>query len=446
MAEPKTLRTKVLAALDVERFYTEVEGLELVDGGEQWMARCPFHSDSTPSFAIRKTDGVYNCFGCGAKGSVFDYHAKQHSQSFAEAFSVVAEFAGVEVEETEAAVELPGAAEVERWQRNLFKNGPRHRVLNEQRGLNDETLREYGIGWDGDRYTIPIYDADGALVNVRRYLPNAKPAHFKTVGLKGHNGRRLYPLAALKGDLILLTEGELDALICRQFAFNALTGTGGALNWLPTWNELFRGKDVIIAYDNDREGAKGTDKVGKFLLTVAKSVKRIVWPEGFKKDATDYFVAYKKTAADFAELLDAAIDFVPGVEVETPDGLVGGFALSDLGNAERMVKMYGENLRYVDAWNKFIVWDDDCPKWKVDDVKTTVKRAFAVVRGMKEEVKSLDGKDQDLLTKWALISESERKLSAMVTLTKAKVSLHPEKLNRDPLLLNTPSGVVRLDS
>ena len=111
-----------------------------------------------------------------------------------------------------------------------------------------------------------------------------------------------------------------------------------------------------------------------------------------------------------------------------------------------MVKMYGENLRYVDAWNKFIVWDDDCPKWKVDDVKTTVKRAFAVVRGMKEEVKSLDGKDQDLLTKWALISESERKLSAMVTLTKAKVSLHPEKLNRDPLLLNTPSGVVRLDS
>ena len=42
-----------------------------------------------------------------------------------------------------------------------------------------------------------------------------------------------------------------------------------------------------------------------------------------------------------------------------------GFNLTDQGNAERLVHRHGENLRYVYAWGKWLVWDGK--RWIKDD-------------------------------------------------------------------------------
>lgn len=47
------------------------------------VAKCPFHSDSTPSMDIRKN--FYHCYGCGAQGDVIDLVMKKNGMSFVQA-------------------------------------------------------------------------------------------------------------------------------------------------------------------------------------------------------------------------------------------------------------------------------------------------------------------------------------------------------------------------
>ena len=37
---------------------------------------CPFHADKDPSLSLSNKKGVFNCFGCGAKGNIITFYAK----------------------------------------------------------------------------------------------------------------------------------------------------------------------------------------------------------------------------------------------------------------------------------------------------------------------------------------------------------------------------------
>lgn len=36
---------------------------------------CPFHTDKDPSLSLSNEKGVFNCFGCGAKGNIITFYA-----------------------------------------------------------------------------------------------------------------------------------------------------------------------------------------------------------------------------------------------------------------------------------------------------------------------------------------------------------------------------------
>jgi len=36
---------------------------------------CPFHVDKNPSLSLSNEKGVFNCFGCGAKGNIITFYA-----------------------------------------------------------------------------------------------------------------------------------------------------------------------------------------------------------------------------------------------------------------------------------------------------------------------------------------------------------------------------------
>lgn len=136
--------------------------------------------------------------------------------------------------------------------------------LAERYGLLPSTLREYEIGldWrpDGPWVTIPIRDAAGALVNVRRRYIGGKPWLYETGrkyrNLTGRGEPRLYPAnrLPLDGSRLLVCCGEFDALVFRQVTgLAAVTTTGGASNWPVGWDDLATRFDVTVTYDRGEE-------------------------------------------------------------------------------------------------------------------------------------------------------------------------------------------------
>ena len=47
--------------------------------GKNNMAVCPFHDDHNPSLSIDDQKGLFNCFGCGASGDIYEFYAKLHN-------------------------------------------------------------------------------------------------------------------------------------------------------------------------------------------------------------------------------------------------------------------------------------------------------------------------------------------------------------------------------
>ena len=62
-------------------------GIQAEQKGRQYMAKCPFHDDSTPSLSVDPIKNVWHCFGCGVGGSVLDFVMKKDGLNVRDAFS-----------------------------------------------------------------------------------------------------------------------------------------------------------------------------------------------------------------------------------------------------------------------------------------------------------------------------------------------------------------------
>jgi putative DNA primase/helicase len=118
---------------------------------------------------------------------------------------------------------------------------------------------------------------------------------------------------------------------------------------------------------------------------------------------------------------------------------------SDFGNAERLALRYGEDLRYCYPWRGWLVWDGQ--RWRQDDTGEVERRAQATVQGMYAEVADTpDRERRERLAKWALVSESDQHLKAMVRQAQSQpgIAIRPDELDRDPWRLNCLDGTLDL--
>lgn len=284
-------------------------------GANSWVALCPFHDDRTPSLHIdikRNIDGrIAPFFFCTACGKVFD--------QLLAAFDIAAFhlFEGLALE-TEAARrssptihrDAPATDRehetVERAHSALLQDGERLELLSRHRGLSEQTIRCHRLGFFSG-YVVPIY-LDRILINRRTYRPGWDPS-----GLRGSkwdappgSSMALYPdpvgMQREKG--ILLVEGELDALIARQYGFPAWTHTGGATAGLrPEWKAYFRAKSVALCYDCDSAGRSGALKAARQLHEWGCTVKVVDLALDPAEDVTDLFVKYRRSEADLWSLI-----------------------------------------------------------------------------------------------------------------------------------------------
>jgi hypothetical protein len=356
LAHDDKTRELIVKKLDIRKYFEETEGVEQLSdlGGGQLLALCPFHADKNPSLSIGPT-GVFYCHACKASGSVFDFYARKHlahlmgsdaerKQAYVEARRVLGEMAGVSVAGGEN-LEPISPTDMAKWCEDLIKQKQMLTFLREERGLTDETITKWKLGWDGERITIPVFDLDGNLVNIRRYLPHAKGRKQKMIGYRqGYNKARLFPVKNLdKSEDIIFCEGEMDCIILNQEGFNALTVTSGAGTWSPEWTILFKGKRVIMCLDNDLAGREGTQRVAGILAKVA-SVYVVKWPSNLpeKGDVTDYFVNLGHTRDDFQQITVDAPLFEPVQEVKHKDDAP---AIDVALQASTQAKFQGKRLR-----------------------------------------------------------------------------------------------------
>src|SRR4051794_15432131 len=84
--------------IDIVEFVSRYTPLK--KAGSTYKGLCPFHSERTPSFVVYPDSGTWHCFGsCGTGGDIFSFLMKKENLDFREALQVLAQQAGVSLDE-----------------------------------------------------------------------------------------------------------------------------------------------------------------------------------------------------------------------------------------------------------------------------------------------------------------------------------------------------------
>ncbi|NJD59456.1 MAG: DNA primase [Anaerolineales bacterium] len=140
------------------------ESVQLKHSGKNYTGFCPFHPNTrTPSFAVFPSTGTWRCFGqCNEGGDIFTFTMKKQGWDFAEALNYLADRAGVQLkpqtpEEVVAEEEhaqlralLDEAATYYRHQLRNTPNGLKALDYLKKRGLTDEIIETFGLGYAPD--------------------------------------------------------------------------------------------------------------------------------------------------------------------------------------------------------------------------------------------------------------------------------------------------------
>jgi hypothetical protein len=129
-------------------------------------------------------------------------------------------------------------------------------------------------------------------------------------------------------------EGELDCLLGIQAGLAALTSSTGVDTAMESCLEYVpHGSHLVLGHDNDDRGNKAIEKMSKIVAEQRPDIRlcQIVWPEGFKKDVTDFAILCKKEGKDFADALLALKQDVTNTAEKTHrDKLLAELEVSDM--------------------------------------------------------------------------------------------------------------------
>src|SRR5215470_12920222 len=317
----------------------------LKKAGANWVARCPFHKETKPSFSVNPSKEIFYCFGCQKGGSVFNFIMEIERVTFPEAIKIVAEKSGVPLprmvddsrfearkRESDQVIELNQWA-MQWWEDQLHSKAARSvREYLKERGLSDETARVFHLGfapdsWDAlstqlrqkgatqqqlelsglvvkkeeggsyDRFRgrlmFPVFDAQGKPIAFggRTLDLEAEPKYLNSPETPAYTkGRHLYGLQLTRDEIrrqtfAILVEGYLDLIVPYQYGVrNVVANLGTALT--PEQVKLLGrfARKVVVNYDGDRAGVQAAKRAIETLLAEDLEVKVLVLPDNADPD------------------------------------------------------------------------------------------------------------------------------------------------------------------
>lgn len=329
------------------------EYVPLKRAGAHWKGLCPFHQEKTPSFVVSPQKGIWHCFGCGKGGDVFGFIQEIEKLDFPEALKLLAERAGVQLPERAAFTKdsrdkrqrlfdlLSLAARFYHTVLMKHEEGKRARAYLAERGVIEDTMREFMIGyapmrWDsiqeflqgrgyslaevieaglagrgqGDktydrfrgRIMFPVTDVQGRVVAfggriVPWHATGEEGKYVNSPETKLYEKRRtIYNLARAKAALrhnqpCVVVEGYMDVVLLHQAGVRNVVASSGTA-FTPEHVALLKRYTPVLhfAFDADAAGNKATVSATEAALAAGLQVATLVLPAG--EDPADVVVKH----------------------------------------------------------------------------------------------------------------------------------------------------------
>lgn len=315
--------------------------------GANHIACCPFHNEKTPSFSVSASKGIYKCFGCGKSGTAVGFVMEHENMSYTEALKYLAKKYHIEVvEKEESAEEIAQRQKHESlmlvseyagkfFQDSLQTDEGRNIAYQyfRSRGLEDETISKYGLGWaplsrralseaaraagykeeflietglsikydDGrlvdrfyDRVIFPIHSVSGRVIafggrtlktdkSVAKYVNSPETEIYV-------KSRSLYGIYFAKNEIsrqdrCILVEGYLDVLSMHQLGITNVVASSGTSLTVEQIRLIRKfTNNITIIYDGDGAGIKAALRGIGLVLKEGMNVKVVLLPDGQDPD------------------------------------------------------------------------------------------------------------------------------------------------------------------
>ncbi len=161
MSKPDPVKEQILNQADIADIVSQYVYLEQ-KGGRLW-GLSPFNKEKTPSFTVSTDRQFYKCFSSGKGGNVIDFIIEMENLTFFEAKQFLANKLGITMPKQNRHRDHQ---EIDRFQvmdsaANLFRNWLKHNdhalEYMKSRGLNQQQLDHFGIGFAPDQWDSLTY-------------------------------------------------------------------------------------------------------------------------------------------------------------------------------------------------------------------------------------------------------------------------------------------------
>ncbi|MGZ8194142.1 MAG: DNA primase [Methylosarcina sp.] len=329
--------------------------------GANYVARCPFHTEKTPSFSVSRNKQFYHCFGCGVSGNAISFLMDFNHLDFVEAVEDLGNFAGLEVPREAFEKSSSGdkgdlsllyrtmeqVAAYYKEQLNSHPDGKKAKAYLQSRGVSEEITTDYFLGYaphawrklqdrfdpqllqacgllgrneEGDLYgrfrgrvMFPIRDKRGRVIGFGgRMLDDSLPKYLNSPETSlFQKGKEVYGLHELlrknsKPQRILIVEGYMDAIALAQFGIHYAVATLGTATSQSHLELLFRlTTEVVLCFDGDKAGREAAWRAMEPIfpcLRDGRQVRIMLLPQNEDPDS----LIRKEGSTGFAERLQTS--------------------------------------------------------------------------------------------------------------------------------------------
>lgn len=332
---------QIKAKLDVVDVIKEY--IQIKPAGTSFRGLCPFHNEKNPSFMVSPEKQIWHCFGCGKGGDIFAFVMEIEGISFAEALRNLAPKAGVKLEyhnpklasQKNRVLDIIEVSAKHFYGNLQNKGGEKAQEYLAERGLKDETIEEWEIGyskesWDDlynylkkqgfneneiflagmtvkrekmsgfyDRFRgrimFPIRDVNGNTVAfTARIMPGGDDKQGKYINSPQtqvyDKSKLLFGLDKAKveikkKDLAVLVEGQMDVITAHQHGFRNVVASSGTSLTAEQITLLKRySTNIALAFDMDNAGEMASERGMKLAMQMDMNIKVIEVPNGKDPD------------------------------------------------------------------------------------------------------------------------------------------------------------------